>query len=105
METNIDNESFTEEMNADLKSASEADTLPMDAKASGPATVALKTTSQVSMHFTAIKYLDIYLCLVLLQVPKCFELVQIFCAQNKNLFKYCGSHKHFVPDKKMICIQ
>jgi len=46
METNVDNESITEEMNADLKSASEADTLPMDAKASGPATVALKTTSQ-----------------------------------------------------------
>jgi hypothetical protein len=67
METNVDNESFTEEMNADLKSASEADTLPMDAKASGPATVALKTTSQVSMYFTAIKYLDIYLCLVLLK--------------------------------------
>ena len=84
METNVDNESFSEEMNADLKSASEADTLPMDAKASGPATVALKTTSQVSMHFTAIKYLDIYLCLVLLQVPKCFELVQFFCARTKN---------------------
>ena len=57
METNVDNESFTEEMNADLKSASEADTLPMDAKASGPATVALKTTSQVSIYFTVIKYL------------------------------------------------
>ena len=55
METNVDNESITEEMNADLKSASEADTLPMDAKASGPATVALKTTSQVSMYFTVIK--------------------------------------------------
>ena len=55
METNVDNESFTEEMNADLKSASEADTLPMDAKASGPATVALKTTSQVSIYFTVIK--------------------------------------------------
>ena len=50
METNVDNESITEEMNADLKSASEADTLPMDAKASGPTSVALKTTSQVSMH-------------------------------------------------------
>ena len=30
-----------------------------------------------------------------LQVSKCFEQVQIFCA----------SHKHFVPDKKMICMQ
>jgi hypothetical protein len=60
METNIDNESFTEEMNADLKSASEADTLPMDAKASGPATVALKTTSQVSIYFTVIS-ISIYL--------------------------------------------
>ena len=70
METNIDNESFTEEMNADLKSASEADTLPMDAKASGPATVALKTTSQVSMYFTAIKYLDIYFPPKKAQFPK-----------------------------------
>ena len=28
-----------------------------------------------------------------------------FLCQAKNLFTYCGSHKHFVPDKKMICIQ
>ena len=28
-----------------------------------------------------------------------------FLCQTKNLFTYCGSHKHFVPDKKMICIQ
>ena len=25
--------------------------------------------------------------------------------QTQNLFAYCGSHKHFVPDKKMIYIQ
>ena len=42
------------------------------------------------------------LCLVLLQVPKCFGLVQIFLRQTKNLFKYCGSHKIFSPDKKII---
>ena len=28
-----------------------------------------------------------------------------FLSQTKNLFTYCTSHKHFVPDKKMICIQ
>ena len=28
-----------------------------------------------------------------------------FFGQTINLFTYCGSHKHFVPDKKMICIQ
>ena len=28
-----------------------------------------------------------------------------FTCQTKNLFTYCGSHKHFVLDKKMICIQ
>ena len=28
-----------------------------------------------------------------------------FLCQTKNLFTYCGIHKHFVPDKKMICIQ
>ena len=25
--------------------------------------------------------------------------------QTKNLFIYCGSHKHFVQDKKMVCIK
>ena len=28
-----------------------------------------------------------------------------FLWQTKNLFTYCGSHKHFVPVKKMICTQ
>ena len=28
-----------------------------------------------------------------------------FLCQTKNVFTYCGSHKHFVPDKKMVCIQ
>ena len=28
-----------------------------------------------------------------------------FLCRTKNLFTYCASHKHFVPDKKMICIQ
>ena len=49
---------------------------------------------------------NFYLCLVLLQVPKCSWLVQFFCARPKIcLHMYCGSHKHFVPEKKMICIQ
>ena len=34
--TNIDNDNVAEEYNAELKSASEADTLPMDAKVAGP---------------------------------------------------------------------
>ena len=28
----------------------------------------------------------------------------LFC-KTKNLFTYCGSHKHFVAEKKEICIQ
>ena len=37
--------------------------------------------------------------------PKMFWAGPNFLWQTKNLFTYCGSHKHFVPDKKMICIQ
>ena len=37
--------------------------------------------------------------------PKMFCAVPIFLCQTKNLFTNCGSHKHFVPNKKMICIQ
>ena len=37
--------------------------------------------------------------------PKMFWAGPIFLCQTKNLFTYCGCHKHFVPDKKMICIQ
>ena len=37
--------------------------------------------------------------------PKMFWAGHNFLCQTKNLFTYCGSHKHFVPDKKMICIQ
>ena len=37
--------------------------------------------------------------------PKMFCAGPNFLCQTKNLFTYCGSHKHFVPDKKMICIQ
>ena len=28
-----------------------------------------------------------------------------FLCKTKNSFTYCGSHKRFVPNKKMICIQ
>ena len=44
-------------------------------------------------------------------MPCPFTSPKMFCAgpnllcQTKNVFTYCGSHKHFVPDKKMICIQ
>ena len=37
--------------------------------------------------------------------PKKFCSGPNFLSQHKNLFTYCASHKHFVPDKKMICIQ
>ena len=37
--------------------------------------------------------------------PKMFWAGPNFLCQTKNLFTYCGSHKHFVPDKKVICIQ
>ena len=37
--------------------------------------------------------------------PKMFWAGPNFLCQTKNLFTYCGSYKHFVPDKKMICIQ
>ena len=37
--------------------------------------------------------------------PKMFCAGPNFLSQPKNVFTYCGSHKHFVPDKKMICIQ
>ena len=37
--------------------------------------------------------------------PKMFCAGPNFLAQTKNLFTYFGSHKHFVPEKKMICIQ
>ena len=37
--------------------------------------------------------------------PKMFGAGPNILCQTKNLFTYCGSHKHFVPDKKMICIQ
>ena len=37
--------------------------------------------------------------------PKLFWAGPNFLCQTKSLFTYCGSHKHFVPDKKMICIQ
>ena len=36
--------------------------------------------------------------------PKMFWAGPNFLCQKKNLFTYCGSRKHFVPDKKMICI-
>ena len=44
-------------------------------------------------------------------MPCPFTGLKMFCVgpnvlrQTKNLFTYCASHKHFVPDKKMICIQ
>ena len=36
---------------------------------------------------------------------KMFCAGPIFLCQIKNLSTYCASHKHFVPDKKMICVQ
>ena len=36
--------------------------------------------------------------------PKMFWAGQKILCQTKNLYTYCGSHKHFVPDKKIICV-
>ena len=44
-------------------------------------------------------------CLVLFTGPKMFCAGPNFLSQPKNLFTYYASHKHFVPDKRMICIQ
>ena len=44
-------------------------------------------------------------------MPCPFTGPKMFCAgpnilvQTQNLFTYCASHKHFAPDKKVICIQ
>ena len=40
----------------------------------------------------------------LLEVPKYFGLVHIFC-HAKHLLKYSASHKHLMPDKRRICSQ
>ena len=37
--------------------------------------------------------------------PKMFWAGPNLLCQNKKIFTYCGSHKHFVLVKKMICIQ
>ena len=37
--------------------------------------------------------------------PKMFCASPNFLCWTKNLLTYCASHKHFVPDQKMICIQ
>ena len=35
--------------------------------------------------------------------PKMFWVGPKYLCQTKKLFTYCGSHKNFVPDKKMTC--
>ena len=63
-----------------------------------------KCSSLISLHLRH----SIYIRTVM---PCPFTGPKIFCAgpnflcQTKNLFTYCGSHKHFVPHKKLICIQ
>ena len=37
--------------------------------------------------------------------PKMFWAGPNILCRTKNLFMYCASHKHFVPEQKMICIQ
>ena len=37
--------------------------------------------------------------------PKMFWVGPHFLCWSKKLFTYYASHKHFVPDKKMVCIQ
>jgi hypothetical protein len=60
------------------------------------------------VKFTGIKInkeVQIYLMPCPFTGPKMFCAGPNFLSQPNNLFTYCASHKHFVPDKKMICIQ
>ena len=62
-------------------------------------------------HHKHLIYHDSYTNLFWVTLIPCpFTGCKMFCAgpnffcRTKNLFTYCASHKHFVPDKKMICI-
>ena len=66
----------------------------------------------VLRHFYLLKpYQERRLLCSVVKQPCPFTGRKMFCAgpnflcRNKNLFTYCASHKHFVPYKKMICIQ
>ena len=54
---------------------------------------------------TYLKGSKIKLCLVLLQVPKCFGLVRIFCARTKIYLQIVAVTNILCYKKKMICIQ
>ena len=70
-------------------------------------TLTLKISCQI-FHFKIIKWWKVGGRSLM---PCPFTGRKMFCAgpnvlcQTKNLFTYCASHNHFVPDKKMICIQ
>ena len=60
------------------------------------------------VKFTGIKFnkeVQIYLMPCPFTGPKFFCAGPNFLSQPNNLFTYCASQKHFVPDKTMICIQ
>ena len=83
----------------------------------------MKTSLRINIELTAsISYFKLdsenpnvfyvsYKAFKCLLMPCPFTGHKMFCAspnflcRTKNLFTYCASHKHFVPDKKMICIQ
>ena len=54
-------------------------------------------------------YFQVKITVILMPCP--FTGPKMLCAgphflfRTKNVFTYCASHKHFVPDKKMICNQ
>ena len=64
--------------------------------------IALFLSNWRNLRFSTIKFL---------LMPCPFTGRKMICAGpnflcwTKNLFTYCASHKHFVPNKKMICIQ
>jgi hypothetical protein len=43
-------------------------------------------------------FAEVYLMPFPFSGPKMFRVGPTFLCQTKNLFTYCGSHKHFVPD-------
>ena len=66
--------------------------------------------SESSEFLLKFGHLIIYVCFVSSYVcpftgPKIFYASPNFLCRTKNLFTYCASHKHFVPEQKMICIQ
>ena len=62
--------------------------------------------AQKNLNESKVTYAQICLCLILLQVPKYFGLVQFFLARPKiDIHFQRAGLKHFEPQQKMIFIQ